>query len=319
MINSATNVLEQEFFEFIYDRHFIYFKRFVKNLPPPWTDDPIMRDYKFCNVYRFLDKGTQYVYNRFKDRESPENILVDILYTRFFNLPNIVEDSLNNKDISEYFKDDYSVGEIREIISRNNASMFSDSYIITQAPFNRDPTNQFKGDKVGQVLLTLEDVYKNRFQYIHKLATQTTPQNIYDTIINIKLIGHFLAGQIILDLTYLGVLVDNSGNVYTNDDFYIVGPGADAGLDLMYPSRAKNSSIELLTDLRDTQSTEFDNLRLRTGKDFLAIADVRPGLTSTINGYLSAMDIQNCLCEFRKYKHWQSGKGKKRRFEPTTK
>jgi len=47
-----------EFYSFMYERHMIWHRRFVKRLPPPWTKDPLLRDYKFTNVYRELDYGT---------------------------------------------------------------------------------------------------------------------------------------------------------------------------------------------------------------------------------------------------------------------
>lgn len=47
-----------EFFEFIYDRQEIWHRRNVLNLPAPWSTDEILRNYRFCNVYRELDGGT---------------------------------------------------------------------------------------------------------------------------------------------------------------------------------------------------------------------------------------------------------------------
>ena len=49
------------FFEFIYDRQEIWHKRSYLKQPAPWTSDPILNTYKFCNVYRELDAGTQAV------------------------------------------------------------------------------------------------------------------------------------------------------------------------------------------------------------------------------------------------------------------
>ena len=49
------------FFEFIYDRQLIWYKKEVLLLPPPWTDDPVLGKYKFCNVYRELDRGSKYL------------------------------------------------------------------------------------------------------------------------------------------------------------------------------------------------------------------------------------------------------------------
>ena len=37
------------------------FERRVADDPFPWTEDPILRDYKFCNVYRATDRVSQYL------------------------------------------------------------------------------------------------------------------------------------------------------------------------------------------------------------------------------------------------------------------
>jgi len=37
------------------------FERRVSGQPPPWTDDDILRGYKFCNVFRAADRVSQYM------------------------------------------------------------------------------------------------------------------------------------------------------------------------------------------------------------------------------------------------------------------
>src|SRR5580692_10535700 len=48
------------FFKFMYERHLIWYKRFVLKEPPPWTKNKILRDNKFTNIFRELDAGTIY-------------------------------------------------------------------------------------------------------------------------------------------------------------------------------------------------------------------------------------------------------------------
>ena len=45
---------------FAYERQNIFLKK-EKGLPAPWTDDPILREYKFCNSYRVNDRVSQYL------------------------------------------------------------------------------------------------------------------------------------------------------------------------------------------------------------------------------------------------------------------
>jgi len=54
----------QQFWRFIAERHAIYKKKNIEKLPPPWTDDSILQEYKFTNVFRDLDPGTKYVIDK---------------------------------------------------------------------------------------------------------------------------------------------------------------------------------------------------------------------------------------------------------------
>ena len=47
----------ERFCYWINERHAIYQKR-AKGQPAPWTDDPILRDYKFTNPFRENDRVT---------------------------------------------------------------------------------------------------------------------------------------------------------------------------------------------------------------------------------------------------------------------
>ena len=47
------------FYRFLYERHAAWERR-ARGLPPPWTDDPILHSFRFCNIFRELDTGTKY-------------------------------------------------------------------------------------------------------------------------------------------------------------------------------------------------------------------------------------------------------------------
>ncbi|KKL48280.1 hypothetical protein LCGC14_2327110, partial [marine sediment metagenome] len=46
------------FWDFVVERHRIWHRRFIEKQPWPWTDDLILRQFHFCNIFRDLDKGT---------------------------------------------------------------------------------------------------------------------------------------------------------------------------------------------------------------------------------------------------------------------
>src|SRR5271169_6765859 len=86
------------FFQFMYERHLIWYKRNILKEPPPWTKNKILRDNKFTNIYRELDAGTlwyvQHVYTKATEcwkedlGRSERNL---IWYTVIYRLINRVE------------------------------------------------------------------------------------------------------------------------------------------------------------------------------------------------------------------------------------
>ncbi len=52
------------FFQYSHDRHDVFLKRKQGKPQEEWTDDPVFKSTKFANVYRVLDRLTQYVLTR---------------------------------------------------------------------------------------------------------------------------------------------------------------------------------------------------------------------------------------------------------------
>ena len=48
----------REFYEFVSEREYIRRRRQLRPCNPPWTQDPILQQYKFCNVKRKHDRTT---------------------------------------------------------------------------------------------------------------------------------------------------------------------------------------------------------------------------------------------------------------------
>ena len=77
----------ETFLFWISERHKIYIKRFIENKPKPWTTDDILLNYKFTNVFRRLDKGTEWLVDNFIDLHSDDGKLLffNIFWYRHFN------------------------------------------------------------------------------------------------------------------------------------------------------------------------------------------------------------------------------------------
>lgn len=85
MNTHSTRSRIEEFFAFARERHEIYLRR-RSGQPWPWTDDEILREGKFTNVYRELDRTTQWFSGHVREpmRSCPEVLLATVVF-RWFN------------------------------------------------------------------------------------------------------------------------------------------------------------------------------------------------------------------------------------------
>lgn len=74
------------FFAYARERHSTHLRRAAGLPRSEWTQDPILRQYRFCNVYRELDRTTQWFRTNVRDplRDTPEVLLATVLF-RWFN------------------------------------------------------------------------------------------------------------------------------------------------------------------------------------------------------------------------------------------
>lgn len=295
------------FFEFIYDRQEIWYKRNEQKLPAPWSDEPVFQNYRFCNIYRELDGGTISICRYLQHTDiSPEQKLFNIVAYRFFNRRDTIENLFGGLlDPVHFNRQDY---EKRFDKIKADKSIFSDAYLISSHPYNASYRAK---DKHVQILLMLEDLAPRLKDFIDELKN-TLPQRGLSVIPKyVPMAGPFLSGQILLDVTYAKDLVS-----YTSNDFLIVGPGAKWGLDIITGRKlsAKEADKECRR-LHAIQAEEFKKLKKRTGKDW---DEIRWKNCDYAGGrFLALHDIQGALCEFRKYWRLKScEKAKKRYFAP---
>lgn len=294
----------EAFFEFIYKRQEVWYKRFVKKHPAPWTNDEILQNFRFCNVYRQLDRGTEAIsrYLCLSDI-SPEMKLFNIIAYRFFNRRDTIEHLFGGllNPINFEFKD----YEQRFDVIKQQEKIFSDAYLITACPYDKNYRPQ---DKHIQVLLVLEDIRKCLSTIINELRNSSPQEGLKIIENNIPLAGSFLSGQILLDATYAKDIVN-----YTGNDFLIVGPGAHWGLNIIFGKKLSYKEADLACrQLYDMQAEQFEKLKQQKGLDW---QNIYWKTTDYPNApYLMLHDIQNSLCEFRKYWRLKHGENAKKRY-----
>jgi len=193
-------IMEKKFWEFVAKRQEVWYHSKVLNRPII-DGDEILRKYRFCNVYRFLDRGTLYPIEKFIcptiNLSNTDLVFKTILY-RILNNPDTWEDigqSLHdfNPDMFEY--------RITSLIESGRPLYDGRSYV----PFSRIITAT-KGLSITERLvltacrlaLTIDELTK-------KLINEEDGQSAFNFIRHFSSdvrIGGFCAYQILIDLTY---------------------------------------------------------------------------------------------------------------------
>lgn len=95
----------QQFFDLAYKRHNLYVNKEIHKTPKPWTDDPIFLKYRFCNVFRHLDKTTAYIIkNVINPYANSTNLWKAIIIARFFSKIETIQVLIDNDCLTINFK-----------------------------------------------------------------------------------------------------------------------------------------------------------------------------------------------------------------------
>lgn len=292
-----------DFFEFVYDRHLIWYKRFVLKQKSPWTKDPILSLYRFCNVYRELDRCSIHLIDNVIDNKelNLSDKIFNILVYRRFNTPYFYNHIQPIKLEHFHWKD---LELLMDRMKKDGLNLFNSAYIICQRSY---ASKYRKSDKHIQQLLLIEEIKNKSLNTIILSLKENKIEELHKCLnVMIPLTGNFLAFQYCTDITYLPEFKNKFKDI---GNFVSVGPGAKPAIDLLFP----NTKLPYDTNCKllfDGQKLDFNKLKIRTGKDWNEIYYKYAYFKSP---YLSLSNIQNSLCEFRKYCHLQTNPKKRKR------
>ncbi len=264
------------YWRFAAERTSIYYKR-QANPIGPWTDDPILRNYRFTNTYRAADRVSQYLIREVQYREDRSQAPAEVFFrTILFKLFNkietweLIEHTLGH--VSWQATDFNRISSVLDEASRRGARIYSAAYIMPSPAFGFPRKHD---NHLALLRAMMEDGLPAH------LAAARTFEEIYRHVLNYPGLGPFLAFQYAIDLNYSSLLD------FSEADFVIAGPGALDGISKCFDDRGGLSPEELIYFMVDRQEVEFERL----GKQF-------PGL---FGRPLQLIDCQNIFCEISKY------------------
>jgi hypothetical protein len=253
--------------------------RRLQGLPPPWTKDRILTQYKFCNTFRAADRVSQYliarvIYGEGSEDLSPEDMFARIILFRLFSKES-TWDALEKASggLRVRTLDAEHLAQTLDALRRRQ-SIYTAAFILC--------AHDAYGHRVK---------HRNHLELVRRmfhggrlgsaLAKARSLAEVYNALIAWPMIGPFMGYQLAIDLNYSEHLR------FSEDEFTMPGPGAQRGLRKVFSSFGDQTPAELIMRMVDRQEEEFERL----GLEFHTLAGRR----------LHAIDCQGLFCETDKY------------------
>jgi hypothetical protein len=260
--------------------------------PAPWTNDPILKNYKFTNVYRILDRVSQHLITKviYPDRNrenskkySAEEMLKRVMVFKHFNKCETWDALISHfGDIDK----NVSIQEIIEYCSwmkSKNVSLYSNAYMMCSLPL--------KG-KVGY-----EDLWETKEKHrrhlsvldrevlsgenIERIIAAKDLKTVCEILSGVTGMGKFLAFQYAQDLSYCPQFE------FKIEDYCEIGPGTERGIERCFEVKSKDDYQKVILQVRDNLRKDVKD----EGYSFKELEDYE----------YTVADICNCFCEVDKY------------------
>lgn len=260
----------ERFLYWICERERIRLKR-VAGFLAPWTADPILQRYRFCNVRRMDDKVSQWLLkNWYEPNFDHPNMLIACTMARHFNTP----ESMCR--IGFPFKYDPIKLKADLIGVAKTTNLFSGAYVVSS------DGSKPKSSMIVDLILT--PLHSNP-----PSLNLDSVEECVTTLMNRPRFGSFMAGQVIADMRWSAKGAWKDAKTWAPQ-----GPGSVRGMNRLDSNPITNILL----------AAKFSH-RLRE-----VIALCTSTLPRRITSRLEAIDYQNCLCEFDKYERTLHGEGK---------
>ena len=244
------------------------------------TNDPILREFKFTNVYRACDRVSQYLISQIIYRDSeiytPEDTLLRILVFKIFNKPSTWE------YIQEQYGDirvkNFDPVRLSSVLTRRREkeAIFNSAYIMTGSSC-RYQSFQFKHERWMQMV---SDEFLKGGVLLAVLRAKSL-EEIFNLLAGCSFVGGFLAYQYAIDFNYSPYFY------FSENSFVKAGIGAVRGIEKCF-TRFGSSPEDVILYIQENA----DKLRERYGfTNFRMLPSREPTL----------IDLQNCFCETDKY------------------
>lgn len=264
------------YWTFAAERQAIFYRRLLKS-SPPWTNDVILRVFKFTNAYRASDRVSQYLINDVIGRgsQTPKELLYRILLFKLFN--KIETWKFLEKRLGPLSWENFQFKELAatlEAAKNSNGAIYSAAYIMAS----------------GKPAFGYDRKHENHLRLIEKMlmdglaewmTNASSMEDVYEKLITYPTFGSFLSYQLAIDINYSPL------TSFSEMTFVKAGPGAIDGIGKCFVHTGDYSAEDVIKWMADKQDREFERLELHFD-----------GLWGRS---LQLIDCQNLFCEVDKY------------------
>lgn len=302
-------VAVKHLYDFVTERYKIHIRKDFLKQKAPWTNNPILSQYKFCNIRREHDRQSQYLIKNISTNPclSLEDKIVNSFYFRAWNNWDTMRDlggPWQAKDLySSQMKE--QVRSIYQKLATEDPDRKWWSSAYNQGGTKqawRYPNPNRKVDKEDYIPLRVFHIgpWLKEHNTIEKLLNASDQKVAFEAIREIQGFADFLAYQIFVDLTYI------EDFPFSENEFVVAGPGCRNGLNKLFDDYDGLTLEEALFWLADNIDEIFNEVHppFWAGRLFVDLPQE--------DRFFSVMCLENCMCEFCKYIRTIEGTGRPR-------
>jgi hypothetical protein len=275
------------FRQFVIDRYLVHLNKDYYRQPKPWTNNPILQNYKFTNVRREHDKTTIFLLNMLEEHKNDSygNKVMNIILYRLFN-------KIETSQLIGWvdFKH-YNSNAVRSDLSSAKPGFvyFTNAFYTTGM---RQGFRKYYPEEEFQPIIIADVCNDMKHEVFRAIKKARSPQGVIDALKLLNGVGNFLSYQMFVDFTYL------SEFPWSENEFVVSGPGCIKGLSELFEDRDGLSWDELLFWLRD-------NCPITREECMELMVDLPEE-----DRYMNLMSLENCMCELSKYIRAAEGRGR---------
>lgn len=264
------------------------------------TTDPILQQYKFCNVYRELDRVTVWIKDHICDPFSTHpNLWFMLAAARYINWPPALQELMLMVNEGAWpDSEDFEPSKMTAVLEARRArgeKGETGAYMIRAESDKNAPWYHWSKQRyVSEVVLGKLWEARSDWQHLSGPGDDTL-QGVWEyfQLPNFTGWGPFMAYQVVVDMRWTRYLI-GAPDIQT---WAALGPGSKRGLNRLHgrPVDAPLSQAQGLAEMLEVRQLSQ-----------------QPGVLAPWMHPIDLSDIQNCLCETDKYLRVKTGEGRPR-------